>query len=180
MIPKTSSGRWLAGITTAVGALVVISVVVALATGTDTPPLLAEDTPEGTVQRYIIAFQDADYTAAYALLTEDAHERCPIEEFRKQRRLGDRDDARVRLDATRPAGDDVEVSVSVTRFSGSPPFGVSEHTSTYYYLLTETDEGWRIADAPWPFGCPFGLEPGGRLIPPPPAPPTPTPTPAEG
>ena len=178
MIPKTSSGRWLAGITAAVGALVVISLVVALATGTDDPPLLAEDTPEGTVQRYIVAFQDGDYATAYALLTEGARAQCPIEEFRRARRVRDDDDPRVRLDGTRPAGDDVEVSVSVTRFSGSPPFGVSEYTQTYHYLVTETDDGWRIVDALWPFGCPFGIERAIRL--PPAHTPTPMPTPAGG
>ena len=171
MIPQSASGRWLAGITAVVGALVVISLVVALATGSDEPPLLSEDTPEGTVQRYIQALQDADHDAADALLSEDARERCR-EEFRP--RIDPLDDLRVRLGATRPAGDNVEVTVHVTRFSASPPFGVSERTSDYRYLLSETADGWRIVDAPWPFGCPFLARP-----PVPTATPTPTPTPAE-
>ena len=178
MIPRTSSGRWLAGITAVVGALVVVSLVVALATGSDEPPLLAEGTPEGTVQRYIRALQDgddhaADYATAHALMSEDARERCPIEEFQRQRRFERSDDVRVRLGPTRPAGDDVEVTVHVTRFSSSPPFGASESTHDERYLLTETADGWRIVDAPWPFGCPFMIE---RAVPA--ATPTPTPTPA--
>ena len=172
MIPRTTSGRWLAGITAVVGALVVVSLVVALATGSGEPPLLAEDTPEGTVQRYIRAIQDADYAGAHALLTEDARERCPIENLRQQKRFVTEDDVRVRLGATRPAGDDVEVTLHVTRFSASPPFGVSESTSESRYLLTETADGWRIVGAPWPFGCALVIERGL-----PAAPPTPTPTP---
>ncbi|MCH8849145.1 MAG: nuclear transport factor 2 family protein [Chloroflexi bacterium] len=172
MIPRTASGRWLAGITAVVGGLVVISLVVALATGSDEAPLLPADTPEGTVQRYVRALQTADYAAAHALLSEDAREHCPIEEFRRQQRFGRNDDVRTRLGATRPAGDDVEVTVHVTRFSASPPFGVSEFTSESRYLLTETDAGWRIVDAPWPFGCALTIERGL-----PAAPPTPTPTP---
>ena len=176
MIPQTASGRWLAGITAVVGGLVVVSLIVALATGSDEAPLLAEDTPEGTVQRYIQALQAADYAAAHALLSEDAREHCPIDEFQRQQRFETQDDVRVRLGATRPAGDDVEVTVHVTRFSASPPFGVSESTSESRYLLTETSDGWRIVDAPWPFRCQLGPEI--REAPVPAA--TPTPTPAEG
>ncbi len=175
MIPKTGSARWLAGITAVVVALVVISLVVALATGSDESPLLAEDTPEGTVQRYVLALQDADYAAAHALLSEDARERCPIEDLRQRQRFERSDDVRVRLGATRPVGDEVEVMVHVTRFSASPPFGVSESTSDYPYTLTETADGWRIIDAPWPFGCPF--RPELRETPRPPPTPTPTPSP---
>ena len=160
--------------TAAVGALVVISLVVALATGDDDAPLLPEDTPEGTVQRYFVALQDADYNAAHAFLDDSVRERCPVEDFRRARAFEDADDVRVRLGSTRPAGDDVEVTVRVTQFQGSPPFSVSERTSTYRYLLTETGEGWRIVDAPWPFGCAFRQEL--REIPR--ADPTPTPTPA--
>ena len=183
MIPQTASGRWLAGITAIVGALVVISLVVALATGSGEPPLLAEDTPEGTVQRYVRALQDADRAAdpdaAYALLSEDARERCPIDDFKRRQRFEAGDDVRVRLGATRPAGDDVEVTLHVTRFSASPPFGVSESTSDYRYLLTETADGWRIIEAPWPFGCGFRARPPVPTATPTPTP-TPAPTPAEG
>ena len=178
MIPRTASGRWLAGITAVVGGLVVISLVVALATGSDEAPLLPADTPEGTVQRYIQALQAADYAAAHALLDEDARERCPIDDLRARQRFETQDDVRVRLGATRTAGDDVEVTVHVTRFSASPPFGVSEFTSDYRYLLTETDAGWRVVNAPWPFGCPF--RPEIREVPVPTPTPTPTPAPAEG
>ncbi len=184
MIPQTASGRWLAGITVVVGALVVISLVVALATGSDEAPLLAEDTPEGTVQRYVLALQDADYDDAHALLSEDARGRCDIDDFKRQRRFDTQDDVRTRLGATRPAGDEVEVTVHVTRFSASPPFGVSESTSDYRYLLTETADGWRIVDAPWPFGCPSGPEireiPAADPKPTPTLMPAPVPAPAEG
>ena len=107
MLPTTSSGRWLAGITAAVTALVVISLVVALATGSDEPPLLAEDTPEGTVQRYFIALDAADYEAAYALLADEVRETCPLQRFRQQfsfDRFDRKENTRVRLGATRPAG----------------------------------------------------------------------------
>ena len=70
------------------------------------------------------------------------------------------------------------MTVHVTRFSASPPFGVSESTSDYRYLLTETADGWRIVEAPWPFGCHFRT--GIRGVPVPTATPTPTPAPAEG
>ena len=183
MIPQTASGRWLAGITVVVGALVVVSLIVALAAGSGEAPLLAEDTPEGTVQRYIRALQAGEYDDAHALLSE-ADGRCDIDDFKRQRRFDAENDVRVRLGATRPAGADVEVTVHVTRFSASPPFGVSESTSDYRYLLTETDAGWRVVDAPWPFGCPFRPElreiRGADPTPTPTLMPAPVPAPAEG
>ena len=182
MLPTTSSGRWLAGITATVAALVVISLVVALATGSDEPTLLAEDTPEGTVQRYFVALDAADYEAAYALLADEAREGCTLQEFRRQfsfDRFDGKESSRVRLGSTRPAGDNVEVTVRVTRFYGSPPFNVNESTSTYRYLLSESDEGWRIIEAGPPFGCPpyrdGAIEPLRPAVIPPPAS-TPTPT----
>ncbi len=180
MLPTTSSGRWLAGITAAVAALVVISLVVALTTGSDEVPLLDEDTPEGTVQRYFVALDAADYDAAYALLADEAREGCTLQEFRRQfsfDRFDGKDRSRVRLGSTRPAGDNVEVTVRVTRFYGEPPFNVSESTSTYRYLLSESDEGWRIIEAGSSFGCPPYRD--GPLVPLRPAdtpPPDPTPT----
>ena len=183
MLPTTSSGRWLAGIAATVAALVVISLAVALATGSDEPPLLAEDTPEGTVQRYFVALDAADYEAAYALLADEARETCTLQEFRRQfsfDRFDGKESSRVRLGSTRPAGDNVEVTVRVTRFYGSPPFNVNESTSTYRYLLSESDEGWRIIEAGPPFGCPpyRGIVPveAPRPIAPPPPASTPTPT----
>ncbi|MCH7483051.1 MAG: hypothetical protein IIC31_09530 [Chloroflexi bacterium] len=177
MIPKTASGRWLAGITAVVVALVALSLVVAIATGSDEPPLLAEDTPEGTVQRYIQALQDADYAAAHALLTEDERESCLLEDYGRQR-FEASDDVRVRLGETRPVGDNVEVTLHVTRFSASPPFGVSEYTQDYRYLLKETAGVWRIAEASWPFACNLRARPPSPTATPTPTP-APPPTPAE-
>ncbi len=49
--------------------LVVITVVLVLALGQRSVPLLPENTPEGTIQRYLQAVQDRDYQKAYGFLT---------------------------------------------------------------------------------------------------------------
>ena len=171
MIPRTTSARWLAGIAVTVGLLAVVSVVVSLATGATGPDLLPEDTAEGTVQRYIIAFDEGDVDVAYRLLGDELTETCSPQEFRRSKpRFGGASDSRVRLAGTRQLSGATEVTVDVTQFYGSPPFETSESTSTYRYLLERTDDGWRFVEAPWPyFPCPVRPEPPT---------PTPTPTPA--
>ena len=52
----------------ALAALIVVTVVLVLTIGQGTAPLLPENTPEGVVQRFLLAIQDNDYLAAYGYL----------------------------------------------------------------------------------------------------------------
>ena len=177
MMPKTTSARWLAGIAFAVGLLAVVSVVVSLTTGSTVAELLPENTAEGTVQRYIVAFDEGELDVAYRLLSDELAQSCALPEFRRSQTRFRDTDSRVRLAGTRQLNGTTEVTVDVTNFSGSPPFGAppfdtGERTSTYRYLLEQTDDGWRFVDPPWPYyPCPII-----RVTPEPP----PTPTPAPG
>ena len=155
MLLRASSGRLLVLITVAVATLAIASVVVTLVTGSSDPDPLAPDTPEGTVQRYLAALQERDITRAYDLLGDDLKEECSTADFRRSTRSFTDSDARVRLEGTRTLSDSTEVTVDVTHFYGSPPFEVRERTSTYLYVLEETDDGWRFVEEPWPyFSCP--------------------------
>ena len=60
-----SSNRALVGLGIALGVLVIATVVLVLTLGRGSAPLLAQDTPEGAVQRFLLALQDGDYQKAY-------------------------------------------------------------------------------------------------------------------
>ena len=68
-----ASGRWLLIFGVAIGVLTVVSIVLGLTLGGElTASLLPEDTPEGTVQRYILAIGAEDYEEAYGYLSPAA------------------------------------------------------------------------------------------------------------
>jgi len=170
MTPKTSSGRWLAGISVSVVALAIIAVIVTLVAGSGDPEPLPEGSPEAAVQDFILAVDKGEFEAAYALLHPELRDVCPISEFRRY--VGDGRDAgfRVALRSVDLIADEAHVAVAVTSFSGRPPFDFSEYTNEALFVLVEVDGAWMIKEAPWPFG-------GCHFIPRPTATPTPTPTP---
>lgn len=172
MTPKTSSGRWLAGITVSVLVLAIVAVVVTLTAGSGDADPLPEGSPEATVQDFIIAVDRGELDQAYAMLHPDVQAGCPPSDFRQFVRGGEDSGFRVALNAVDRIGDQVHVVVDVTTFSGRPPFDFSEYTNTARFVLEGSEDSWTIVEAPWPFsGCPY-------RPPLPTATPTPTPTPA--
>jgi hypothetical protein len=70
-----ASTRFLVISGVAIGVLVVVTVVLVLTLGNGkTISLLPEDTPEGVVQRYLLALEDEDYEEAYGYLSSTARE----------------------------------------------------------------------------------------------------------
>ena len=93
---------------------------------------------------------------AYGLLSEELRQECAIEKFAGAALpVVDRlEDDRVTLDSTRTVGDTVFVTVRVTRFHGSGPFGPSERSFRESFSLRRQEEEWRFSEYPWPFhGC---------------------------
>ena len=156
-IPHTPSSRWLAGIALLVVALVVLSVVVALVNRRGVS-LLPEDTPEGVVQRYVLALQEGDGKRAYGYLSGELQEHCTYQYFWDSTRTLERRDTRISLESTEALDGDVEVWVKVTETRLSQPFGMREHSYTMQYVLEREKDAWRFSEPPWPLGwCP-GLE----------------------
>ena len=179
MIPKTSSARWLAGISFGVAAIAVASLLVVLLTD-PSGMTLDGNAPEGTVQRYINALQDERYDEAYQLLDADRQAECTSAEFSAEFRNTGRfrgvQDTRIRLDRVREASDGTEVTIELVNFSGIEPFNLDftfeDGRYKVTYLVIETNDGWRVNQAPWPYpGCAYRA----RL---PEPTPTPSPTPA--
>ncbi len=155
---QTLSSRWLVAIGAVVVGLILVSVVVAIVNPRGAADTLPEDTPEGIVQRFILAVQDSDYSLAHSYLTEEMKETCPLTNIEEGiHRLKDRsEDQRIALlDTDELSGGRVQVRVRVTTLNVSPPFGVDEYSRQERYILVQEDGNWRLAEPAWPVGlCP--------------------------
>lgn len=64
-----TSRRWLVIFGAAIGILVVVTIALVLLNRGGEVALQPEDTPQGTVQRYLVAIKDKDYRTAYSYLS---------------------------------------------------------------------------------------------------------------
>ena len=143
---------WLFGGMIVVAALVVGSVTIALITGRDVD-LLPADSPEGVVQRYLLALKDEEYADAYNYLTSDLQERCSLAEFVRRAPSTRVRDTRLTLDETQRFGDTAFVRTSITVFRPVSQFDFplrpSEYTYERTYNLRLEAGQWRMAEPDW-------------------------------
>jgi hypothetical protein len=141
---------WLIGVAVFVAALVVAGIVVALVTSRDAG-LLPADTPEGAVQRYLLALQDHDYREAYSYLSDDTKRACGVEDFRRFASDGELRESRMTLEDTEIFDGTAIVTARVTVFAPDI-FGPSEYSYDRTFNVTLEGGQWRLD---WPdFRCP--------------------------
>jgi hypothetical protein len=147
----SASARWLTGIAVAVAAIVVASVVLAVALD-DSETTFEPGMPEATVQAYFRAIRDRDIESAFALLTTDLRERCSAEELR--RTSLDEPNFSVRILESRERDEVAEIDVRIAIGGGGGPFG-GGYDEDRVMVLRREDGEWRIAEPPWPLWyCP--------------------------
>lgn len=127
----------------AVGALVVLALVVVFTRGTAQP--LDASTPAGVVQRYTEAVMAGDERAARDHLVAEAREGC------ERIDTGTFDDVRVTLGSTTERDGDADVEVFVITTSGGGLFGPSEYREEATFDLVREGADWVIETAPWQF-----------------------------
>ena len=159
MIPRTTSGRWLAGAAVVVALLVVSRLVVAVLNRDREPDLLPDGTPGRTVQDYLLVVQDEGIRAATPLLSEETRERCDWDNpskgtFYAPMGYFPSDSFSIRLLGEEEDGNEATVTVEVTEVDtpGDIPFfggSVSEYETTY--TLTREQGEWRLHYPGW---CP--------------------------
>ena len=161
---------WIIGGAVFLGALLVASIVLALLEREDELPL---GTPEAAVQDFLITLEAEDFELAYDFLSEELTDECTLEDFASSSiriRDGIKKD-RVTLENSTFIGDAAIVSVRITQFHGSGPFGASESSHNQSFTLRQVEGRWKFADYPRPyFPCPSFK----RVIPTPVPPPAPT------
>ena len=141
---------WLIGGAVFLAVLLIASVVVAVL---EREELLAEGTPEATVQSFLRAVQDEEFRLAHSFLSDDLKEDCAFDQFfsRTVSPRGPMGDDRITLERTKTEGDIAFVTVRVTQFHGRGLFETSESSHEQRLILREEDGQWRFTEYPWPF-----------------------------
>jgi len=143
-----SSRRWLLAFSSIIGALVVATIALVLLTGGIEPELLPENTPEGTVQRYLIAIQEGKFQQAYGYLKFDPSE--PVKNYEDWLRMAagypgsDRSSWKASLGDTEQTGTTASVEVIIDTFRPSGPFEDPVNRQEILFQLIRDGDGWLI------------------------------------
>lgn len=142
--------------------LVVLVVVAVLLLGNRRPTAFPAESAEGVVQRYLQAYQQGDYEAAYNFFSSDVRASMSLPEYRQVVRdqggmYGTDSAPRVSFDRTTGSGERREVHLSVEVFYGdrAGPFDGGGSVSSPRVVSMISDDGaWRIDEQL------VGLDPG--------------------
>ena len=148
---------WIIGGVAALALLLIVSVVVALLESEES---FAADTPEGAVQSFLRSIEDEDFQAVYTLLSADLKERCSIEQIFGSRGFFNERfrDSRITHEDTTTIDSTTVVTIRISTFRNSgpfgDPFGTSEYSYEQRYTLRQEEGQWRFVEYPWPlFNC---------------------------
>ena len=132
------------GIAIVVLTIVAVVLVLTMAGGEDVR-LLPEDTPEGTVQRFLLAVEDEDYLKAYSYLSPPTSEDVPYESMRKRlARSGEKLGWKATLGKSLVMDAEATVDVVVNVFSPRGPFENPVRTHHITFFLKKTEASWSI------------------------------------
>jgi hypothetical protein len=151
------SRMWLLGAATFVIALLAGGIAAALVTGRGGTELLPSDSPEGVVQRYLLALRDEDYERAYDYLSSDVQRDCSYDYFLKGASYTEIGERQVTLESVRTTDDRAQVKARGTVLEPGGLFGASESSQDWTFPLKLEDGRWRLVGVPytaWPVPCP--------------------------
>ena len=145
---------WLVVAATIVAALLVSAVTIALVTTRGGVDLLPADSPEGVVQRYLLAVEREDYAEAYDYLSSDLRWRCSLDDFVRKGYWPDMEitENHVTLEKTQSFDGRAVVTARVTVFEPDVPFGASEYSYDRTFQLKLEAGQWRLTGPE--FWCP--------------------------
>lgn len=148
---------WLFGAVTLVAALVVGGVTVALIAGGGDVELLPSGSPEGVVQRYLLALEGEEYREAYDYLSSDLRRECRYDDFLKGASETEIGESHVTLEGASIDDGSALVKARITVFDPGRLFGPSERSYDRTFHLELENGQWRlgsIPETPWPVWCP--------------------------
>lgn len=143
------SDRTLLFVAAGIVALVVFAAAAVLLLGGREPATFPADSPEGTVQRHLAAFEDGDLAGAYADFSSEVRADMDLDAYERLTRDygmypldGSR---RVLFDRTEIDGDRARVHLTVEEYYGGGPFGGGEtYRSPREMRLVREDGAWKI------------------------------------
>jgi hypothetical protein len=141
--------RFLTGILIGIAVLVVIALVVFF-TRQDNLVYVADDTPAGVVQNYIVALHKHDDQKAYGYLA-DLENKPTLEEFQQSvlNHSVDPSNAALELGEAEITGINATVEVIINN-SPRDPFSSGYRNSDYAELVNQNGD-WKITRMPYPF-----------------------------
>ena len=147
-----SSNRFLLGFGIAICLLVVVTVTLVV-TNRGITTLLPENTPQGTVQRFLLAVQEHDFQQAYSYLkVEERGLQLTYDEWLESvfpRFQTSTTAWRATIGKTEILGNTATVEILIDIFQPGGPFENPVRTQTDYYKLNKIDASWFIISRPW-------------------------------
>ena len=141
------SRRWLIIFAVIIGVLAITAVSLVLLTKGDQITLFPDDTPQGTVQRYLIAMQEQDYREAYDYLSFDPSRKRSYSEwsptFSGISRMTQAT-WKATLVETTQNGDSASVEVSIDKFRPEGPFSGMTRNQLITFQLAKIEGRWII------------------------------------
>lgn len=143
-----SSSRWLIIAAILIVVLVLAAVSLALLTKDNQVTLLPDDTPQGTVQRYLVALQEKQYQTAYNHLMFSPSEKIQTyNDWLGMVSGGPQSNQaawKAQLITTTQNGYDATVEVLIDTLSSSGPFGSSKRSQQIIFQLRHLGDKWLI------------------------------------
>ena len=141
-----SSSKWLVVFAGIIGALALIAVVLVLSTQGKNVTLLAADTPQGIVQRYLVALEDQDYQQAYAYLSPNMSGTISYNDWLTQNQNSPATQTgwRATLGKTVQTGGYATVDVMIETSYPGGVMSSSQYNMPITFDLTETGNSWLI------------------------------------
>ena len=138
--------RFLIGILIGIAVLVIVALAVFLSRK-DNLVYVADDTPEGVVQNYVVALHKRDFEKAYGYLAELAN-KPTTEQFHQSFLNHNVDPANAGLEVGKAeiSGNSASVSLGII-YSPSDPFA-NESRNADYAQLVRQDGAWKIKQMP--------------------------------
>lgn len=148
-----SSSKWLLIFTGIIGVLAVLAVVLVLFTQGKNVTLLPADTPQGTVQRYLIALENSDYQQAYTYLSPNMPDGAPYSQWLTQNQNAPAGQTgwRATLGKVVQNGSYATVAVAIETSYPGGVMSSSQSDIPVTFDLTETGNSWLITSPSYIF-----------------------------
>lgn len=147
-VKEMNSRRWLIIFAVIIGVLAITTVSLVLLTKENQAALLPGDTPQGVVQRYLIAVREQDYREAYGYLSFDPSQKIVTYDD-WLRRVGGTSRPyqatwKATLGKTTQNGDNASVEVSIDTFRPEGPFADPVRNQLIVFQLAKIGGKWLI------------------------------------
>lgn len=142
--------RFLTGILIGIAVLIVIALTVFFSRKDGNLNYIADDTPEGVVQNYVVALHKRDFDKAYGYLA-DLQNKPSQEQFHQSflNHSVDPANAGVEIGKTEIVGNSASVGLGVV-YGQSDPFSNGYRNTDYAQLVRQKDT-WKIKQMPYSF-----------------------------